>query len=383
MTVDLRAALATLDRPVEAAENLPREAYTDPAFLAVELARVFGRGWTCVGAGGEIPDPGDAVPVTLGDLPLLLVRQRDGSIRAFHNVCRHRGPVLVTGPVKRRPALVCPYHGWSYDLAGTLKGTPLYMGAGRQDPGPLDKSCFGLVGIRCEVWNDGIFVNLSDDAPPLAEVYAPLTARWSDYDFSLLRYGGCERLTINGNWKLVMENFQEGYHLPWTHPLLNALSSHDNHYSVVEPTFQGQGSHYYDTVQGGHGNLPNFPRLSDHWRNRAEYPAMLPNLMLGIHPDHLLFFSVLPRGPDKTEEVFHFYFVGDAAMTPEHDAQRAKVISNLVSINAEDIGVVERMQSGRRSPGFIHAPFSPYQERTIHQFQRRIAELALHGEPPT
>jgi choline monooxygenase len=367
--------LAALDRPVEAAENLPRGAYTDPEFFQLELDRVFGRHWTYVGAAGEMPDPGDTIPLMLGEMPIVLVRQRDGGVKAFHNVCRHRGPILVREAVKAQRALVCPYHAWSYDLTGELRRTPAYMGSGRQDAGPLDLACMGLAEIRCTVWNDGIFINLSGDAGPIEAVFAALLSRWSDYDLSLLRYGGSVRLRIQGNWKLAMENFQEGYHLPTTHPFLNALSSLENHYSVVQPDFQGQGSHYYDRDLAGHAGLPVFPNLSDHWRDRAEYPAILPNLMFGLHPDHLLFFGVIPLSPSETEEVFHFYFIGDEAMDPAKAALRKRVIDNLVGINAEDIGVVESMQRGRHSPGFFKAPFSPFQEATLHQYQLRIAQM--------
>ena len=249
------------------------------------------------------------------------------------------------------------------------------MGSGRQDAGVLDVACMGLSEIRSTVWNDGVFVNLSGDAGPIEEMFAGLMARWSEYDLGRIRYGGSERLKVKGNWKLVMENFQEGYHLPTTHPFLNSLSSLENHYSVVEPSFQGQGSHYYDRELAGHAGLPTFSGLSDHWRDRAEYPAVLPNLMLGLHPDHLLFFGVLPLSPSETEEVFHFYFIGDEAMAPDHATLRQRVIDNLVSINAEDIGVVESMQLGRHSPGFVKAPFSPYQEATLHQYQLRIAQM--------
>jgi len=371
--------VAALDRPTELAENLPREAYTDPGFFKLEIERVFGRNWTYVGAAGEMPNPGDAIPLQLGDMPIVLVRQRDGGVKAFHNVCRHRGPILVREPAKSQTALICPYHAWSYDLDGELKRTPAYMGSGRHDSGPLDKSCMGLKEIRCDIWRDGIFINLSGDAGPLADVYAPLEQRWAHHDLSLLCYGGSRRLRINGNWKLAMENFQEGYHLPMTHPFLNSLSSLENHYSVVEPAFQGQGSHYYDTVEAGHGDLPNFPELPDYWKHRAEYPAVLPNLMFGMHPDHFLFFGVIPVSPSVTEEVFHFYFIGDEALEEKHTAMRERVMSNLSSINAEDIGIVESMQAGRHSPAFVKGPFSPYQEATLHQFQLKIAKMLDAG----
>ena len=242
LVVSSAEMVEALDRPTELAENLPRTAYTDPYFLQLELERVFGRNWTYVGAAGEIPDAGDAIPLTLGTMPIVLVRQRDGTVRAFHNVCRHRGPILVAERLKARSALVCPYHAWSYDLTGELKRTPAYMGSDRHDSGPLDKSCMGLVEIRCDLWRDGVFVNLCGDAKPLAEVYAPLEKRWSHHDLSLLRYGGSVRVRINANWKLAMENFQEGYHLPSVHPFLNSLSSRDNHYSVISPNTRARGA---------------------------------------------------------------------------------------------------------------------------------------------
>ena len=138
-----RDMVAALDRPTELAENLPRAAYTDPDFFRLEIERVFGRSWTYVGAAGEMPNAGDAIPLTLGDMPIVLVRQRDMTIKAFHNVCRHRGPILVRQPVQAQSALICPYHAWAYDLDGELKRTPAYMGSGRHDSGPLDKSCMG------------------------------------------------------------------------------------------------------------------------------------------------------------------------------------------------------------------------------------------------
>jgi len=367
--------LTALDRPTELAENLPREAYTDLEFFRFEMDRVFFRNWVFVGAAGEIPSPGDAIPLTLCDMPIVLVRQHDGSVKAFHNVCRHRGPILVREAAKSQSALTCPYHAWSYDLDGTLKRTPAYMGSGRHDSGPLDKACMGLKRIRCDIWRDGVFINLSGEAGCLADVYAPLEQRWKDHDLSLLRYGGSQRLRINANWKLAMENFQEGYHLPMTHPFLNSLSSLENHYSVVEPAYQGQGSHFYDMGQAGHGNLPRFPNLPKYWRNRAEYPAVLPNLMFGMHPDHFLFFGLIPLSPSLTEEVFHFYFVGEESLAERFAASRERVMSNLRAINAEDVGVVESMQVGRHSPAYTSAPFSPYQEATLHQFQLKIARM--------
>jgi choline monooxygenase len=379
MTLLNRSDLAALNRPVETATGLPRAAYTDPAFLELERDLVFDPSWVFVGAAESIPNPGDLMPMDLIGRPIVIVRQRDRSIKAFHNVCRHRGVILVDKPQKQRPTMVCPYHAWSYGLDGVLLKTPHFSGEGNHDTGAIARDCLDLKAIRCETWNGLIFVNLSNTAVPLSDHMAPIERRYKDFDFSEMCLGGTDEFELAANWKLPIENYIEGYHLPWTHPFLNSISSMANHYSVIDEPITGQGSDLYERDKAGHAELPLYSGLSEHWRVRAEYPSLLPNLLLGIHVDHIMIWGIYPLGPDRTFERVHFFYAGEGALTPELAPVRELLQTNLRSINLEDVGVVESMQRGRASPGFVDAHFSPYHEACIHSFERRIANAVGAG----
>jgi choline monooxygenase len=373
------ASVAAINQPVDKAVGLPRHAYTDPNFLALEREFVFDASWVFVGAAASIPQPGDVLPMELIGRPIVVVRQRDGSIRAFHNVCRHRGVILVQQAATRRPTLVCPYHAWSYGLDGTLLKTPHFGGDGNHDIGAIPRDCLDLKAVRCETWHGLIFINMAGSAVPLSEHMAPVARRYGDFDFSEMRLGGVQEYALAANWKLPIENFIEGYHLPWTHPFLNSISSMANHYSVIDEPIAGQGSILYERDKAGHETLPQFSGLSEHWRVRAEYPSMLPNMLLGVHVDHITVWAILPDGPDRAVERVYFFYAGDAALAPDHAAAREMVESNLRSINLEDVGVVESMQKGRASPGYVNAHFSPYHERCVHSFEKRIANAVATG----
>ena len=373
------AVISGLNRPVETATGLPRHAYTDPAFLDLERQFVFDASWVFVGAAETIPDPGDLMPMDLIGRPVVVVRQRDGGIKAFHNVCRHRGVILVEKARTQRPTMTCPYHAWSYGLDGTLLKTPHFAGDGNHDTGSIPRDCLDLKAIRCEAWHGLIFLNMSGDAALLAEHMAPVAQRYSDFDFSEMRLGATQEFELAANWKLPIENFIEGYHLPWTHPFLNSVSSMANHYSVIDEPIAGQGSDLYERDKAGHDALPQFSGLSEHWRVRAEYPSLLPNMLLGVHVDHITVWGIYPVGPDRALERVYFFYAGEAALAPELAGQREVVENNLRSINLEDVGVVESMQRGRASPGYVDAHFSPYHEGCIHSFEKRIANAIGAG----
>ncbi|MDA3922040.1 MAG: aromatic ring-hydroxylating dioxygenase subunit alpha [Salinisphaera sp.] len=369
-----------LNAPINQAICLPNAAYTSDAFLELERADIFDSQWTFVAVGSRLPRRGDVLPVESAGRPLVLTRDRDGSIHAFHNVCRHRGLKLVEQGKRGCATLVCPYHAWTYALSGELKKTPHFGGPNCADVEGFDRSNYGLMPVRCDAWNDLVFVNLSGDAPPLADVMAPMAEQWADYDLFQLRHAGSAVFNVDTNWKLAIENFLESYHLPWTHPELNEFSNMEAHYSLLDPGFIGQGSRDYDSVAAGHPDLPMFPYLPEPLTRTAEYPLVAPNLMMGMHPSYLFTFNVQPDGPERTIEQFEFYFVGDAAMTDELSDQRARVFEAWRHINAQDITMIEGMQRGRHSPGYQHGRFSPYHEATTHEFQRRLANRMVQTD---
>ena len=365
--------IESLNAPTPEATCLPNEAYTSQVFFEQERRVIFEGQWVFAAVGAQIPSRGDVLPVNVAGWPILLVRTRSGQVKAFHNVCRHRGLQLVSNPQHGCPMLVCPYHSWTYTLDGELKKTPHFGGHDVHTASNLDPKAYGLSAVRCEMWHDLIFVTFSQDVTPLAQGMAPLDERWREYDFSLLRHGGSETFEPATNWKLAIENFVESYHLPWTHPGLNGYSRMQALYNMLEPTYLGQGGSGYDSGIAGHPDLPMFPGLSQARQTVAEYPCVMPNLMLGIHPSYLFVFGVQPLAPDRTHEVFHFYFVGDEAMTEGLSEQRLRAMHGWKTINWEDITMIEGMQRGRASPGYRDGRFSPYHEVTTHEFQRRLA----------
>ncbi len=375
LTPEIRARLF---QPTGSATGLPGVAYTDRDFFDAERDLTFSRNWVCAGVAGDVPAPGHQTPIEIAGIPLLLVQGADGVIRAFHNICRHRGAQLVAAPTEGR-AVVCPYHAWSYALDGTLLRTPSFCGPGVHGHDGFDPAAHGLRRVRCETWGPLIFVNLDMDAAPLGDLLAPLKARWAGYDFGLLRAGGGLRFELAANWKLAIENFVERYHLPFVHPQLNSVSSvkHTLHITDGE-RFVGVGSRNFapPPVTPAHP-LPTFPGLDADALKRAEYVELFPNVMIGVHANHVYAFIIQPVAVDRTVERFEFFFIGDAAMRPEFSAARAQMIDLIALVNGEDIDIVQRLQIGCRSPAMSGSVFSPVMEDTTHKFQKIVVERLL------
>ena len=376
--------LARIERPIAEATGLPNEAYTSAAFAELERDLVLGRTWTAVGVGRQVPEPGDVAPLSLQGLPLILVRGRDGQLRVFHNVCSHRGMILVDAPKRAERLIRCPYHAWSYDLQGGLQATPLIGGPDRHVCEGFDKSKHGLKEVRSAVWCDTVFIDLSGVAPAFEHFIAPLAERWRQFDWSLLRHGGEDsafELTIDCNWKLAVENFCEAYHLPWIHPSLNSYSRLEDHYNIALPEgLAGQGSNAYRPPQGdGSMAFPQFPGLAADWDGRSEYIAAFPNALFGIHADHLFVVILLPEGQSQTRELFEIYYVGDAATGPDYALLRQANAKQWRLVFEEDRGVVEGMQRGRASPGFKGGAFSPVMDGPTHCFHRWMAGALIAG----
>ena len=215
-TPDVRRGIAA---ETTAGTGLPNDCYTSAAWLALENKQLFSRTWMLAGFCHDIPDAGDVKPVTVGGLQLILVRDDQGEVRVFHNVCRHRGAMLLDQPCRGRKLITCPYHAWSYAFDGTLKSRPHFFGGDKHDrqPGP---DAPRLVAVRHTLWHDLIFVDLAGDAVDFEQHFAPLTNRTSQYDFTALRYAETLDFDIKGNWKLVYENYCDPYHVPTLHPRL-------------------------------------------------------------------------------------------------------------------------------------------------------------------
>jgi choline monooxygenase len=211
--------------------------------------------------------------------PLLMIRDKQNELRVFHNVCSHRGMLLVHEESQLRTVIRCPYHSWSYDLDGELKATPHVGGMDKHDCDGFDRSAHGLKPVRSAVWMDVIFVNLSGTAEDFADYIGPLVKRWESFvgegGFDLVRSaanGSHLDLSIRSNWKLPVENICEAYHVPWVHPGLNTYSPLDQHYSIIdEDNMSGQGTYRYAPSIVADERLPRFAQWPEDKLSHAEY----------------------------------------------------------------------------------------------------------------
>ena len=363
-------------RPTAEAEGLPNVAYVDEDFFAEETAKVFHGGWVCAGVGAEILNPGDLKPVELAGVSILLVRAKDGQIRAFHNVCSHRGVKLCETEMRGKRLMTCPYHAWAYDLDGNLRSTPHVGGNGIHEDPAIDKSKLGLKAIRTAVWGPFIFVDLSGEAPEFEDHLAPLMKRWEAYDFDLLRRVGHQQFDLAANWKLATENYLEFYHLSAVHPALSSYSRPEDHYFItgVEPVI-GAGTTAYSPGLNCGQELPHFPGLTAEQEAIGEYPAIFPNLWLGIQCDHVFAMILYPDGPGKTREVFHLFFIGEKAADGHLDPARDETLARWAQVMLEDQGIVERMQEGRHSRSFDGGKLTPANDYANHYFMRHLVEV--------
>ncbi|MBL8670441.1 MAG: aromatic ring-hydroxylating dioxygenase subunit alpha [Alphaproteobacteria bacterium] len=357
-------------------KELPGRAYWDDAYAQAERDTVLARNWVHVASGFELPEPGDALPISHAGKPVLLVRQADGTIRGFHNVCRHRGCQLVTAPQSRRALLSCPFHLWAYRLDGRLHKTPFWDPADRTAPEGFDPARFGLMPVATATWCDQVFVRLADDGPSFAEHIAPLARRWQPYELSLARYGGHATYEIRANWKLVIQNFLDTLHLPFLHPQLGDVEK-AKHYVDVNEDDTVIGIHYLSGAVDkpkGDGAMPIFPNLPPALMRGQDIVVLYPNTMLEIVPGHILIFRIEPVAPALTREVISAYFVGDGATDPAFASARKDLLAAWDTLNRQDFAVVTAWQAAQVSPAAENQPeVSPVWEMSGAAFRGRIA----------
>ncbi len=364
---------------IEAGETagmtLPNAAYTSEAFLTLEHDRCFARGWMLAGLAHRIPGPGDAEPVEVAGRPVLLLRDKAGAVRAFHNVCRHRGAKLVAEPQQGAVLLTCPNHAWAYDLEGNLRSRPHFRGGGQHERITEPCHAASLKPVRCAVWHDWIFVNLEGDAPPLEDHLAPLTDRLTDYDFSQLRFGGELTFEVEANWKLAFENFIEPYHVFACHPWLHSFVPMEERSPPASEGRVMSCGYDFQAPDPARGlGLPYFADLPEAKKTRGDWFLMLPSFAFEVFPDQVVLLLSTPLSPSRTRERLIVYFIGDEALGPDYAEARQRVLDNWRDLNREDIGILERMQQGRRSEGFDGGVLSPYWDNYVETFTLTLIE---------
>jgi len=367
--------------PIEQASGMPNWFYTSPDAIAEEKRKVFSPGWVGIGFTKDVPEPGDVKPVEfLGD-PFIIAHGRDGTVRVFHNACRHRGVKLVQEAGKTTGLLRCPYHAWCYSTEGALKQTPHVGGPGVHEHPAIDKTTLGLIEVRSHTYLDVVFINISGDAAPFETYFEKVLERWADFDKPIF-HGGEEssfKLKVNTNWKLAVENYCEAYHLPFIHPGLNEISKLEDHGNILgDGPYAGQLTRAFTEFEDKKGrNFSSFSPLSERWNKEAEYIVFYPNVMLGVHKDHTFSIILEPKSVSETLEHIEIYYASEEMADNDHASMRVEMADFWKEVFSEDVGVVEAMQDGRRADGFDGGHFSPVMDESTHHFHRWMAENFL------
>ncbi len=359
---------------IDGISGLPNAAYQSREWLELENRRIFARNWVFAAADGELAEAGAIKPMEIGGAPIFLVRSEDGDVRAFHNVCRHRGTQLIDAPC-RKTAIICPYHAWGFRLDGTIRSRPHFTGADSIEKFPQDgDSALNLYPVRTATWNGCHFVDLSGQAPDLLDWLRPMLDRTQAFDFSLIRWIGKTSYTIRSNWKLVLENYMEGYHVFSAHPRLIAHAPMDVRWSGEWMEHVFYNDYVAPKLTEGRGDgLPHYPGLSDEDIRRGMWFAAFPNFAAEVYADQFVVLATYPVAPDETLEELHFFVVGDdAATSPDHAQGREELMKMWHDLNLEDVGLLERLQRGRRSPAFEGSNMSPAWEGPAHELSQQV-----------
>ena len=380
---------AATRRPVDLAQTLLPDAYTSDAFFAIERERVFAAGWVVAGCVAQVREPGDILVAEVGGRSVFVVRHRDGGLRAFYNVCRHRGTRLLTTDERRVGRFIrCPYHSWAYDHDGACVGTPLFTGsdipADQQAAFEMDgvrafdRRDHGLLPVGVDAWGPLVFVNVGADPAPLHAQLGDLPERTAGYRLDEWEIARTAEYEIAANYKLVGENFMEYYHLPWVHPGLVKVSPIEAHHR-----WQGPGMYAgfctspiaEDTDEGGWGSgLEPISGLSEDDACSARFVWLFPNVAINVLPNHLFVMHARPASPRLTLETTYLFTHPEQGSGPEQERSIDGLMAFWDAVNREDIGIVERVQAGLDTTPFPGGRLCYRFEEPVHRFQNMVVD---------
>jgi choline monooxygenase len=335
--------------------------YTDPPVLAFERAHLFDRSWTIVADSEELVAPGSYVTTTVQGAPIVVVRDEHGELRAFHNVCRHRGITLLEGSGTLGRFMTCPYHQWSYALNGNLIRVPQQ----REQFPELDRCALGLHGALVAEWHGMVFINPSRDAAPLGMAMAGLDDRLAPFVSGPLRQVAKVEYEAACNWKLLVENHIDVYHLWYLHA--RSLADYD-HRSF---SWESLGDNWWslEPLKDPSTAAAGFDWIPDDMRHRIGAHLLFPNLMLVTTDSYFATYDAQPITPDRTRLTLRVRAGADA------DAE--ELVRSIRSFMAEDVTACERMQAGASSPQFGVGPTALSHEEPILGFHTSLRRWML------
>jgi choline monooxygenase len=345
---------------VEAA-TLPWSWYSDPAVLKAEHERIFRRAWQYAGHAGQLQGSGSFFACRAGDVPIVVTRDRTGEVRAFANVCRHRGSLLVEGE-GRRGTIQCPYHAWTYELDGSLRTAP--RSEREQD---FDRSSLGLVPVAVGAWGPLLFVNPDVAAAPLGDTLGPVPDLVGSVgiDVGALEHRLRSDFVLEANWKIAAENFLECYHCQIAHPGLAGLLD------VSPDAYRLEAEGLVSSQFGARRTDGHAPYDAAGEIDRGQFHFVWPNLKVNIEPGrpNLSLGVLLPDGPERTVGFFDYFFAPDVS-----DEWVREFVAFDDQVGAEDKALVERVQRGVRSGVLERGRILRSSERLIEHFDRLVID---------
>jgi glycine betaine catabolism A len=353
--------------------SLPARYYTDVDHYRSELEWFFLSMWFHAGRADEIANPGDFVLREIAGESLIIARDDRGEVRAYYNVCRHRGTRLVEERQGRFAATIqCPYHAWTYDLGGCLLAAPQM----ERVPG-FQREDYPLHRIAVGAWDGHLFLNLTQNPPPLAQQLDGLDERFRPWGMEQLRPAKRIVYDVAANWKLIIHNYSECLHCPGVHPALSKLSHYlSGENEPASPGYLGGRMHLREGIGtlalDGRLRRACLPGLPAQECRYVYFYAFLPNLLLSLHPDYVMTHTLWPRGIDRTEIICEWLFHPGTMAQPDFDPDDALAFWDLT--NRQDWHVCEQMQLGLTSRAYRPGPYS-HREELLHGFDRLIVEL--------
>lgn len=357
--------------------TLPGEYFQSADIWRLEQARIFQRHWLLTGHASALSANGSYFLHEAGDEGVIVLRDSDGKVRAFHNFCRHRGTRLCAeNHGQLGGSIRCSYHAWTYALDGTLKGAP-----NMQDVAGFDKASWGLRPVALAEWRGFLFVNLADNTPPFDEALHSLLDRFTQWPLAELKSVHQTVYDVAANWKLFFHNYSECYHCPTVHPHLNRLTPYRNSENDLTDGPVLGGPMTLSNPEGSmtmHGKCcaPTFRGLTAAERGRVYYYTVFPSAFLSLHPDYVLIYRAQPLAIDRTRIVCDWYFEPDAVAAPGFDPQPAIDFWDLT--NRQDWALCENAFRGVRSQAWTPGPYSELESQLAafdRYYLKQIGEL--------
>jgi choline monooxygenase len=358
---------ADLAASLEAGYTLPGEWYTSASVFQLEKERIFARAWQYAGHLCELREPGDFFTCRVGDVPLVVLRDERGELRAFINVCRHRGSELVLQERGRRKSIQCHYHAWTYGLDGSLRAAP-----GEKDEPGFCREAFSLLPAQVATWGPLIFVNPDMGAAPLSTLLGelPLLVAGTGLDVSRVTRRIRHRYEIAANWKIVVDNYLECYHCPVAHPSFSDLIDVDDYQVTEYEYFSTQSGAVKESARNGRRS----PYTISDGVDQGFYAYLWPNFTINIYPGpgHVSLNLFQPVDVDRTVAVYDYCFADDVS-----DGEVEEFVAFIDQVQREDIVLCESVQRGMRSGHFRQGKLLLSRESALRHFQKLVYR-ALH-----